>query len=224
MSKIGKNIKKIRGVKKLSQSVFAEVFGLSRTTVGAYEEGRAEPKIDTILQIAKYFGVSVDALLTKEMTINEVLHFDKFGEPFLKKDKNKSQSIATSTLPIINLDDLDAFYNNNEDKEYLSLLDQFYLTSVDLLGKTVFRLNTNIKDYGLTEGDLLVTTTLKKETTRLILDDKNYFLSEEDVPDKQNYYIENIISVRKVGLVQITDRVKTLESKMDEMMRKFMSE
>ncbi|MTI32320.1 helix-turn-helix domain-containing protein, partial [Xanthovirga aplysinae] len=49
MSYIGKNIRKIRSVKKLSQAAFAQLFDLGRATVGAYEEGRAEPKIDTII-------------------------------------------------------------------------------------------------------------------------------------------------------------------------------
>ncbi len=80
MSLIGKNIKKIRTVKKLSQAAFSELFKLSRTSVGAYEEERAEPKVDTIIQIANYFGISVDTLLTKDLTINELYHFDLFKE------------------------------------------------------------------------------------------------------------------------------------------------
>ena len=53
MSYIGKNIKKIRSVKKLSQSAFADIFGLKRTSIGAYEEGRAEPKIDKVIDDIK---------------------------------------------------------------------------------------------------------------------------------------------------------------------------
>jgi transcriptional regulator with XRE-family HTH domain len=80
MSFIGKNIRKIRTVKKLSQATFAELFGLARPSVGAYEEGRSEPKIDTLIQIAQHFGLSLDLLLTKELTINELYHFDIFKE------------------------------------------------------------------------------------------------------------------------------------------------
>ena len=50
MSFFGKNIRKIRSVKTLSQQAFAELFDLKRGTLGAYEEGRSEPKIETILQ------------------------------------------------------------------------------------------------------------------------------------------------------------------------------
>ena len=52
MTHIGKNIRKIRSVKKLSQQAFADQFGLSRANIGSYEEGRAEPKIAIIMEIA----------------------------------------------------------------------------------------------------------------------------------------------------------------------------
>ena len=80
MSNVGKNIRKLRTVKKLSQAAFAELFGLARPSVGAYEEGRSEPKMETLIQIAQHFGLSVDLLLTKELTINELYHFDIFKE------------------------------------------------------------------------------------------------------------------------------------------------
>ncbi|WBA43489.1 XRE family transcriptional regulator [Hymenobacter canadensis] len=80
MSYVGKNIRKIRTVKKLSQAAFAELFGLARPSVGAYEEGRSEPKMETLIQIAHYFGLSVDLLLTKELTVNELYHFDIFRQ------------------------------------------------------------------------------------------------------------------------------------------------
>lgn len=80
MSFVGKNIRKLRTVKKLSQAAFAELFGLARPSVGAYEEGRSEPKMETLIQIAQHFGLSVDLLLTKELTVNELYRFDIFKE------------------------------------------------------------------------------------------------------------------------------------------------
>lgn len=80
MSFIGKNIKKIRTVKNLSQAGFAQLFNLARPSVGAYEEGRSEPKMETVVQIARHFGVSIDLLLTKELTVNELYNFDIFKQ------------------------------------------------------------------------------------------------------------------------------------------------
>ena len=75
MSFFGKNIKKIRSVQNMSQQAFSEIFDLKRATLGAYEEQRSEPKIDTIIKIANYFSITIDDLLTNELTVNELLKF-----------------------------------------------------------------------------------------------------------------------------------------------------
>jgi len=77
MSQIGRNIKKIRGIKSLSQNAFAEIFAIKRANVGAYEEGRAEPKVALIIKIAEHFGISVDDFLRKDITVNDLFQFDR---------------------------------------------------------------------------------------------------------------------------------------------------
>ena len=76
MSFFGTNIKKLRRLKSLSQTEFADLLGLKRGTLGAYEEGRSEPKIETIIITANKFSISIDGLLTRELSINELLNFD----------------------------------------------------------------------------------------------------------------------------------------------------
>jgi len=75
MSKIGSNIRKIRSVKGLSQAAFADLFGLSRASVGAYEEGRAEPKFDVVIEIANYFSISLGDIFTQDLTVNQLTNF-----------------------------------------------------------------------------------------------------------------------------------------------------
>jgi len=82
MSFIGKNIKKIRSVKKISQKEMSAILGVSRASVGSYEEGRAEPKIDTIICIAKHFSITIDALLTREITVNDITNFKMSHDMF----------------------------------------------------------------------------------------------------------------------------------------------
>ncbi|UYZ59758.1 LexA family transcriptional regulator [Hymenobacter latericus] len=105
MSYIGNNIRKIRAVKKLSQAAFAELFGLARPSVGAYEEGRSEPKMETLIQIAQHFGLSVDLLLTRELTVNDLYRFDIFQQelkaappPDVKAEADK-QAHLTPLVP-----------------------------------------------------------------------------------------------------------------------------
>ena len=113
MSYVGKNIRKLRTVKKLSQSAFAELFGLARPSVGAYEEGRSEPKMETLIQIAHYFGLSVDLLLTKELTVNELYNFDVFRDDI-------PAATPASVLPALDPpDDITPLVLNNRATEYI---------------------------------------------------------------------------------------------------------
>lgn len=80
MTYLGKNIKKIRTIQKLSQANFGEIFGLSRASIGAYEEGRAEAKLDVIIKIANHFSITVDNLVNKDITVNELSHFNIFDD------------------------------------------------------------------------------------------------------------------------------------------------
>lgn len=73
---IAKNFKKLRLFKSLNQTEFGDLFGITRSTVGSYEEGRAEPKLDTLLKIADHFKLQVDDLIRTELTVNKIAHFE----------------------------------------------------------------------------------------------------------------------------------------------------
>ncbi|MBL1410595.1 helix-turn-helix domain-containing protein [Sphingobacterium faecale] len=88
MSQIGVNIKKLRKVKGLSQQAFADLFNLTRGNISSYEELRAEPKIEVVLHIAKYFCIPVSELLEKQLTVNEILNFGDHFEDSIKVDQN----------------------------------------------------------------------------------------------------------------------------------------
>lgn len=60
MANIASNLKYFRRKNGLTQQQFADVMGIKRASVGAYEESRAEPKYDLLNKIATYFGVTMD--------------------------------------------------------------------------------------------------------------------------------------------------------------------
>ncbi|WP_267402761.1 MULTISPECIES: helix-turn-helix transcriptional regulator [unclassified Chryseobacterium] len=72
MSFFGTNIKKIRQVRGLSQKAFADLFELNRGVISSYEEGRAEPKIETLLKVADYFNLDLHNLLTETLQVNQL--------------------------------------------------------------------------------------------------------------------------------------------------------
>ena len=66
-------LQQLRKRKKLTQEELAQALFVSRTAVSKWESGRGYPNIDSLKTVAKYFGVSVDELLSGEelLTIAE---------------------------------------------------------------------------------------------------------------------------------------------------------
>lgn len=62
-TRLSENIRLLRQEKKLTQKALAQQFGLTRTTVSAWEEGRAEPRVAVLVKLCGYFGVTLDQLI-----------------------------------------------------------------------------------------------------------------------------------------------------------------
>lgn len=80
MSKLAKNIKVLRDLKKLSQEQLAEELGITRPRLGAYEEGRNEPPIDILISLSSFFQISIDALLKGDLSQTDPEALMKIGK------------------------------------------------------------------------------------------------------------------------------------------------
>lgn len=69
----GEKLKKIRTDRNLTQEELAEKIFVTRTAVSKWESGKGYPNIDSLKEIANFFGVTIDALLSSEevLTIAE---------------------------------------------------------------------------------------------------------------------------------------------------------
>ena len=68
MSVIPNNIKFLRKKFGYTQETFAEALDINRPSVGAYEEGRADPRLTTLSKMAELFKVSVDELINDDLS------------------------------------------------------------------------------------------------------------------------------------------------------------
>ena len=62
-SKLGKNLKRIRTAKGITQGDIVRKLGLGRGFISNIENGKANPTLSTITKIAKAIGVSVGELM-----------------------------------------------------------------------------------------------------------------------------------------------------------------
>lgn len=67
MKLFSKNLIVLRTVWNMSQLELAKKFGVVGPSYSRWENG-TEPKYDTLVEIAKFFKISIDRLLTEELT------------------------------------------------------------------------------------------------------------------------------------------------------------
>lgn len=119
MQAINKNIKKLRSLKGLSQSDFAKLFDLSRANIGSYEEGRAQPKIDSVTRIANYFSISLDDFVNKELSVNDLSGFSELKDNEVSGHRTKKSRIVA--IPFIDQDEIRKFLSLGKSKDQISV-------------------------------------------------------------------------------------------------------
>lgn len=68
MSIVSNNIKFLRKREHLTQEQLAQKIGIKRSLIGAYEEGRADPRLNNLLRMSEIFKVSVDTLISRDVS------------------------------------------------------------------------------------------------------------------------------------------------------------
>ena len=63
MANVGKNIRRLRNEKRMTQDELAEKLFVSRQTISNYETGKSNPDIDMLLKIAEIFQTDVTVLI-----------------------------------------------------------------------------------------------------------------------------------------------------------------
>ena len=86
-------LQELRKNKGLTQEELAEALYVSRTAVSKWESGRGYPSIDSLKEIAKYFSVTMDELLSSDEVIN-------LAEEENKQKENHLRSLVFGILDI----------------------------------------------------------------------------------------------------------------------------
>lgn len=68
---LGMRITLLRVGRSWSQAELSRQLGVSASAIGMYEQGRREPSLDLVVQLARTFGVTTDYLLTGETPLFE---------------------------------------------------------------------------------------------------------------------------------------------------------
>lgn len=120
MSLAGKNLRHLRKLRGLTQDEFAQKLGIKRSLVGAYEEERADPRIDVLEIVMDMFKLSMDDLLLNDLS-NE-------GESYLaKRRKLKMVSEDRVTIQFVPVKAAAGYLAGYNDPEFVDELNTFAL-------------------------------------------------------------------------------------------------
>ncbi|MDR2914333.1 MAG: helix-turn-helix domain-containing protein [Tannerella sp.] len=181
MTQIGKNIKKIRNVKGLSQQAFADLFGLTRGNISSYEESRAEPKIEVMIKIANFFSIPLDAFIEKDLSVNELLHYNTRFVVETEKLKTTRQlaSIPYVSAPYIN--DYKQKYNDTGFMQNLPALKAPSSSKSELIAIEVLDPNDLPAGFEFRNGDTLIFEQVTKENIHCITDKLGMMVDSENI-------------------------------------------
>lgn len=182
MTIIGNNLRKIRNVKGLSQKQFAEIFNIKRSSVGAYEEGRAHPKQELLVNIANYFSISIDRLLTREITVNELSQYEKISDKYLQSTNFlTSEKNGYTEIPLVKANLFHEYKIHPDKSPYLENLPKisfpFNLRKIEIAFEVAPEINVLYET--IHEGDYIFCTELTQKMYRSDFEERMFIVGND---------------------------------------------
>jgi transcriptional regulator with XRE-family HTH domain len=134
MATFAELLRHYRKQKGVTQAVLAEALGLNRPVIGAYEEGRAEPKLEVLRNMAQYFGITVDELTSGEAPVTAPA-----GElrvlPIVVDSTSNSERV-----PLVPMKAAAGYLSGFQDPEFIEQLATFEMPFKELARERTYRM------------------------------------------------------------------------------------
>ena len=104
---LGPRIASLRRRIGMSQSELAARLKVSPSAVGMYEQGRREPSVETLVEMARVFGVSTDYLLKgipqecREVSLLDEMILDRIGTADQRFGERKTRPFSRQELAVL---------------------------------------------------------------------------------------------------------------------------
>ncbi|MEO6637207.1 MAG: LexA family transcriptional regulator [Ginsengibacter sp.] len=121
MALAGQNLKYLRKLRGWTQEEFANKLGIKRSLIGAYEEERADPRIDVLEIIGDIFKVTLDELLLRDLS-------EANGASYLAKRRQlKMMSADRNIIHFVPVKAAAGYLAGYADSEFIDELNTFTL-------------------------------------------------------------------------------------------------
>ncbi len=120
MSQAGQNLKYLRKLRGWTQEEFAAKLGIKRSLIGAYEEERADPRLEVLEIVGDIFKLSLDELLLKDVSFQ--------GGNFLaKRRQQKMMAAERNMIHFVPVKAAAGYMTGYADNEFIDELNTFTL-------------------------------------------------------------------------------------------------
>jgi transcriptional regulator with XRE-family HTH domain len=120
MSLAGQNLKYLRKLRGWTQEEFANKLRIKRSLIGAYEEERADPRLDVLEIIADMFKLSLDELLLKDLS-------NSSGNYLAKRRQQKMMTADRNVIHFVPVKAAAGYLASYADSEFIDELNTFTL-------------------------------------------------------------------------------------------------
>jgi transcriptional regulator with XRE-family HTH domain len=119
MSIANKNLKYLRKLRGWTQEEFAQKLRIKRSLLGAYEEERADPRIDILEIVADMFKLTLDDLLRKDVSDNKT--------NYIAKRRAQKMANGRTDIPFVPVKAAAGYLAGYGDPEFIDELNTFTL-------------------------------------------------------------------------------------------------
>lgn len=120
MSQAGKNLKYLRKLRGWTQEEFANKLKIKRSLLGAYEEERAEPRIEVLEVVSSIFKMSLDELLLQDVSSAK-------GSTYMEKRRYMKILANKSEIQFVPVKAAAGYLAGYADPEFIDELNTFTL-------------------------------------------------------------------------------------------------
>ena len=149
------NIRYLRNKNQLSQEAMALKLDLTRSQIASYEDGRAEPNLQTLIRYSDYFKLPIDALLKNDLTIAQDGAFLDIGHhrilfPVLINEENED------LIEVVPIKASAGYLGGYGDPDYISQLPQMTLPFLPTGKHRAFPIKGDSMEPGVRDGSFVV--------------------------------------------------------------------
>ena len=146
----------------------------------------AEPKIQTVVDIAHYFGLSIDVLLTKELTVNDLYSLDMVNQKLddFHKGIIPDQKQFLTKAKLVRAADQVQYLVSHDKKDYINGLPECVLPISTKSKLRLFEMNGEhmvVDRQGIDRGDIMICEQVAEELTTLPQNELVLIVSSQSV-------------------------------------------